>query len=124
MQADVIVVAAGKGERMGADLPKPFLPLLGVPLFIHTCRGILRSALVRKIILVIAPECETPCQEILRTYGPVSVPIVLVHGGAERQDSVRFGLAALDQESEIVAIHDAARPFLEPDILNASIMTA
>src|SRR5258706_14448566 len=102
MQADVIVVAAGKGERMGAEVPKPFLPLLGVPLFIHTCRVILCSALVRKIILVIAPECEALCQEMLQTHGPFRVPITLVHGGAERQDSVRFGLAVLDLESEIV----------------------
>ena len=86
--------------------------------------GICRSALVRKVILVIAPEREALCQKILQTHGPFRVPVTLVYGGAERQDSVRFGLAALDRESEIVAIHDAARPFLEPDILNASIVAA
>ncbi|HET7713792.1 MAG TPA: 2-C-methyl-D-erythritol 4-phosphate cytidylyltransferase, partial [Patescibacteria group bacterium] len=121
MQADIIVVAAGKGERMGGLLPKPYLPLFGLPLLVHTLRTITSSSLVRKIILVIAKERELLSQELLQTHGPFSVPISLVHGGNERQDSVRLGLAALDPDSEIVAIHDAARPFLTPDILEASI---
>jgi 2-C-methyl-D-erythritol 4-phosphate cytidylyltransferase len=124
MQADVIIVAAGKGKRIGAVLPKPFLPLAGTPLIIHTLRAVAHSPLVRKIILVIAPEREALGQEVLRAHGPFSVPIALVHGGTERQDSVRCGLAALDSDSEIVAIHDAARPFLEPDMLAASIQAA
>lgn len=97
---------------MGAVLPKPFLLLSGTPLLVHTLRTVARSPLIRKIILVIAAERESLCREILQTFGLLSVPIMLVHGGAERQDSVRCGLAALDPESEIVAIHDAARPFL------------
>jgi 2-C-methyl-D-erythritol 4-phosphate cytidylyltransferase len=124
MQADVIIVAAGKGERMGAVLPKPFLPLSGTPLLVHTLRTVARSPLVHKIILVIAAERESLCREILQTHDLLSIPITLVHGGAERQDSVRSGLAALDPESAIVAIHDAARPFLDPDILDASIQAA
>jgi len=124
MQADVIVVAAGKGERMGTMLPKPFLSLLGIPLLIHTLRAITASSLVHKIILVIAKERESLSRELLQSHGSFSVPISLVYGGNERQDSVRFGLAALDPDSEIVAIHDAARPFLTPDILDASIHAA
>ena len=62
MQADAIIVAAGKGERMGAGLPKPFLPLLGVPLLVYTLRSVTRSALIRKIFLVIASEYESLCQ--------------------------------------------------------------
>jgi 2-C-methyl-D-erythritol 4-phosphate cytidylyltransferase len=124
MQADVILVAAGKGERMGAVLPKPFLSLSGTPLLVHTLRAVTRSALVRKVILVIAAEHKSLCQKILQSYGPLSVPITLVYGGVERQDSVRCGLVALDPDSEIVAIHDAARPFLDPDILDASIHAA
>jgi 2-C-methyl-D-erythritol 4-phosphate cytidylyltransferase len=124
MQSDAIIVAAGKGERMGAVLPKPFLPLGGIPLLIHTLQTVRRSLLVQRIILVIAEERESLCREILQTHGLSNAPITLVHGGAERQDSVRCGLAALDLESEIVVIHDAARPFLDPAILEASIRTA
>lgn len=109
---------------MGAVLPKPFLPLVDVPLLVHTLRTIARSALVRKTILVIAEEREALCQDLLRTHGPFSIPVALVHGGAERQDSVRLGLAALDQDSDIVVIHDAARPFLDPSMLEASVHCA
>ncbi|NOT56953.1 MAG: 2-C-methyl-D-erythritol 4-phosphate cytidylyltransferase [Deltaproteobacteria bacterium] len=124
MQADIIVVAAGKGERMGRELPKPFLPVGGLPLLIHTLRAITQSSLIANIILVAAPEREALCHDILRAHGRFHVPVTVVHGGAERQDSVRLGLAALDTTSEIVAIHDAARPFLDREILERSIETA
>jgi 2-C-methyl-D-erythritol 4-phosphate cytidylyltransferase len=124
MQADVIVVAAGKGERMGRELPKPFLPVCGIPLLIHTLRAITQSTLISKIILIVAPEREAVCRDMLRLHGQFRVPLAVVHGGAERQDSVRLGLTALDPTSEIVAIHDAARPFLDREILDRSIKTA
>lgn len=124
MQADVIVVAAGKGERVGRELPKPFLPVSGIPLLIHTLRAITQSTRITKIIIVVAPEREALCHDLLRLYGPFRVPLTIVPGGAERQDSVRLGLAALDSTSEVVAIHDAARPFLDHEILDRSIETA
>jgi 2-C-methyl-D-erythritol 4-phosphate cytidylyltransferase len=124
MQADVIVVAAGKGERMGRELPKAFLPVCGIPLLIHTLRAITQSTLISKITIVVAPEREALCRDMLHSYAPFRIPLAVVHGGAERQDSVRLGLATLDPTSEIVAIHDAARPFLEREILDRSIETA
>jgi 2-C-methyl-D-erythritol 4-phosphate cytidylyltransferase len=124
MQADVIVVAAGKGERMGRELPKPFLPVCGIPLLIHTLRAITQSTLIAKITLIVAPEREALCRDLLHLHGQFRVPLTVVHGGAERQDSVRLGLTALDPTSEIVAIHDAARPFLDREILDRSIETA
>jgi 2-C-methyl-D-erythritol 4-phosphate cytidylyltransferase len=124
MQADVIVVAAGKGERMGRELPKPFLPVGGIPLLIHTLRAITQSTLISKITLIVAPEREALCRDMLRSYATFRIPLAVVHGGAERQDSVRLGLAALDSASEVVAIHDAARPFLDREILDRSIETA
>jgi 2-C-methyl-D-erythritol 4-phosphate cytidylyltransferase len=124
MQADVIVVAAGKGERMGRELSKPFLSVCGIPLLIHTLRAITQSTLISKITIVVAPEREALCRDMLHSYAPFRIPLAVVHGGAERQDSVRLGLATLDPTSEIVAIHDAARPFLEREILDRSIETA
>jgi 2-C-methyl-D-erythritol 4-phosphate cytidylyltransferase len=124
MQADVIVVAAGKGERMGRELPKPFLPVCGIPLLIHTLRAITQSTLIAKITLIVAPEREALCRDLLHLHGQFRVPLTVVHGGAQRQDSVRLGLTALDPTSEIVAIHDAARPFLDREILDRSIETA
>jgi len=124
MQAEVIIVAAGKGERMGRELPKPFLPLCGTPLLIHTLRAVAQSLFITRIIIVVAPEREALCCDLLRKYAPLRIPVTVVHGGAERQDSVRLGLAALESTSEIVAIHDAARPFLDRKILECSIEAA
>ena len=109
---------------MGSQLPKPFLPVGGIPLLIHTLRVITQSTLISKIIIVVAPEREALCRDMLHSYATFRTPLSVVHGGAERQDSVRLGLAALDPTSEIVAIHDAARPFLDREILDRSIETA
>ena len=109
---------------MGKEIPKPFLPLCGTPLLIHTIRAVAQSPFVTRIIIVVAPEREALCRHLLRRYASIHVPVTIVHGGAERQDSVRLGLAALDDTSEIVAIHDVARPFLDREILECSIKTA
>lgn len=109
---------------MGTVLPKPFLPAAGVPLLIHTIRGLSRSALLQKIVLVIAAEREQFCQDLLQQYGPFGAPVSLAHGGPERQDSVRLGLAALDPTCDIVVIHDAARPFIAASIIDQSIAVA
>jgi 2-C-methyl-D-erythritol 4-phosphate cytidylyltransferase len=121
---NAVIVAAGKGERMGTLLPKPFLALAGVPLLIHTVRNLLRSPLITKLVIVVAAEREAFLQDLLERHGPFSVPIGLVHGGPERQDSVRLGLAALDRECEIVVIHDAARPFIAAEIVDRSVAAA
>lgn len=109
---------------MGRELPKPFLPVCGIPLLIHTLRAISQSPLIAKITIVIAPERESLCRAMLHAHAPWRIPLAVVHGGAERQDSVRLGLASLDPASEVVAIHDAARPFLTREILERSIETA
>ncbi|HEV8715277.1 MAG TPA: 2-C-methyl-D-erythritol 4-phosphate cytidylyltransferase [Candidatus Binatia bacterium] len=124
LHVNAVMVAAGKGERMGASLPKPFLAVAGVPLLIHTVRSLLRSSLITKLIIVVAAEREDLLRNLLTVHGPFSVPVCLVHGGPERQDSVRLGLAALDPECEIVVIHDAARPFITTAIIDRSIAAA
>jgi 2-C-methyl-D-erythritol 4-phosphate cytidylyltransferase len=124
MHVNAIIVAAGKGERMGASLPKVFLPLAGMPLLIHTLRNVGRSPIIAKLVLVIASEREALCRELLATYGSFGSPVTLVHGGPARQDSVRFGLAALDQECDIVVIHDAARPFVSAELIHRSVTVA
>jgi 2-C-methyl-D-erythritol 4-phosphate cytidylyltransferase len=124
LRVNAVIVAAGKGERMGTLLPKPFLALAGVPLLIHTVRSLTQSSLISKLIIVVAPERETLLRDILERHGPFSVPTCSVHGGPERQDSVRLGLVALDTECEIVVIHDAARPFIAAEIIDRSVAVA
>ena len=124
MVVNAVIVAAGKGERMGAALPKPFLPLTGVPLLVHTLRSLTQSLLITKVVLVIAIEREALCQELLQQYGPFRAPIALTQGGQERQDSVRLGLAQLDPTCDIVVIHDAARPFIRTEVVERSVEVA
>lgn len=109
---------------MGMLLPKPFLPVAGVPLFIHTLWHLTRSSLIKKIILVVAAERELLCRKLLEESGPLPVPLMVVHGGEERQDSVRLGLAALDSTCDVVVIHDAARPFITAEIVERSVAVA
>lgn len=124
MHVNVVIVAAGKGTRLQSELPKPFLSVADRPILVHTLRRFTPIEMVRRIVVVVAAERETLCQEVLHTHGPWPQPITVVHGGAERQDSVRNGLAALEPQCEIVVIHDAARPFISVEAIQRSIDAA
>ena len=124
MHVNVVIVAAGKGTRLQSELPKPFLSVAGKPILVHTLRRFTPIEAVRRIVVVVAAEREVLCREVLHTHGPWPQPITVVHGGAERQDSVRNGLAALETRCEIVMIHDAARPFISAQAIQRSIDTA
>ncbi len=124
MHVNVVIVAAGKGSRLQSELPKPFLSVAGKPILVHTLRRFVPIEAVRRIVIVVAAEREALCQEVLHTHGPWPQPITVVHGGAERQDSVRNGLAALEPQCEVVVIHDAARPFISVEAIQRSIDAA
>jgi len=124
MHVNVVIVAAGKGSRLQSELPKPFLSVAGKPILVHTLRRFVPIEAVRRIVVVVAAEREALCQEVLHTHGPWPQPMTVVHGGAERQDSVRNGLAALEPQCEIVVIHDAARPFISVEAIQRSIDAA
>lgn len=124
MHVNVVIVAAGKGTRLQSELPKPFLSIAGKPILVHTLRRFAPIEAVRRVVVVVAAEREALCQEVLHTHGPWPQPITIVHGGAERQDSVRNGLATLEPQCEIVVIHDAARPFISVEAIQRSIDAA
>ena len=124
MHVNVVIVAAGKSTRMHSELPKPFLSVAGRPILVHTLRRFVPIAAVRRVIVVVAAERVALCREMLHRHDPWPQPITVVHGGAERQDSVWNGLAALETPCEIVAIHDAARPFISGEAIQRSIDAA
>ncbi len=110
-----LVVAAGRGERFGQPLPKAFVQLAGRPLVLHAVEALSAVEAVRIIQPVVAAE-ERARFEALFEEHPVSAKLVpAVAGGAERQDSVRAGLAALPPDVELVAVHDAARALVRPE---------
>jgi 2-C-methyl-D-erythritol 4-phosphate cytidylyltransferase len=120
VRAAVIVPAAGTGTRLGG-VSKPFLTLAGAPLLAHTLRPFLaRSEVVAVIVALSAGRLADP-PAWLRT---LDRRITLVAGGAERGDSVRNALAALPADSDVVLVHDAARPLLTESLVARAIAAA
>ena len=109
-----IVLAAGRGSRMGGDIHKQFMLLGGRPLVYYSLKAFAESA-VDEIVLVTGEEDIVRCEEIVRKYNIAKVKAV-VPGGRERYDSVYEGLKAADTSSYVL-IHDGARPFLTDAII-------
>jgi 2-C-methyl-D-erythritol 4-phosphate cytidylyltransferase len=117
-----IVVAAGKGTRLGGKQPKQFLDLGGVPIIIHTLRQFERSDEIDQIIAVVPAE-ETAAFLSLAKKFDLQKPLRVVAGGATRAQSVRQGLKTIEQ-AEIVAVHDGVRPFVTPDEIDRLVWAA
>lgn len=118
-----IIVAAGRGTRMAADLPKAFLPLGGRPLFVHSLEIFASLPRTRQLLLVVARDLVDTARDLVAA-GPAAIAATeIVVGGAERQDSVAAGLARVGQ-ADLVAVHDAARPFVRAATIDACARAA
>ena len=118
-----IIVAAGKGTRMGANVDKLWLEVAGRPVIAHTWKKWNDAAGVDEIILVVRDGMQPHFAELAQQY-QFQKPYRLVPGGAERQDSVWNGLAALSPSAEIVAIQDAARPCTSAELIADTLQAA
>ena len=108
----VILVAAGQSSRFqDANYKKPFAPLAGRPVWLHSAEKFTDRDDVKQVVVVVAPEDR---EAFLEKFGAslAFMGITLAEGGAERADSVKNGLEKLAPEIDIIAIHDAARPCL------------
>ena len=111
MEALAIIVAAGRGERMEGGIPKAFLPLGGVPMLVHSVRVFAKAPFVVGIVIVVPADRVGETRALV---SGVAKAVTVVPGGAQRQDSVRAGLAAVPAAFDgVVLVHDAARPFLD-----------
>ncbi len=115
-----ILPAGGLGKRLGADIPKQFLPLAGKPLILYSLEVFARHPLVKNIIIPVVPTWRQNLKTLLANFS-LQKEIILVSGGKTRQDSVYSGLKALPQGSSIVLVHDVARPFVTPQIIEEVI---
>ncbi|HEY3396340.1 MAG TPA: 2-C-methyl-D-erythritol 4-phosphate cytidylyltransferase [Armatimonadota bacterium] len=123
MRVAALIMAAGRGERMGGALPKCFLPLAGRPLVAHALAAFARTPEVETVILVAPPGWTEPARELLAAAGLADLQIV--GGGESRMDSVERGLQALEADApELVAIHDGARPLISPETISATLAAA
>jgi len=118
-----ILVAAGKGTRMGANVDKLWLEVAGRPVIAHSWQRFNDAQSIGEIILVVRDGMQQHFTELAGKF-QFKKPFRLVTGGAERQDSVCNGLAALSPEIKIVAIHDAARPCTSDALIAATIAAA
>lgn len=105
----VILLAGGKGKRMGASMPKQYLPLLGQPIALYSFHTFSRMAEVKEIVVVCDPSYSDIFEE---TKEKINVDLKFSLPGKERQDSVYSGLQEVDLNSELVCIHDSARPLV------------
>lgn len=123
-QAIAIVPAAGKGSRMGLEGPgKQFMYLGGKPVLAHTLMALESSAEIDGIILVTRQDQVTLGWQVVNDYGIGKVQAV-VPGGATRQESVWAGLQHVPSDTEIVVVHDGARPLVGTKLIDTAISSA
>lgn len=116
-----VIVAGGSGERFGDERGKLFVDLCGLPLMCWSIMALDRAASVALIVVVCAPERTAEVERDVLGPLSLSTPVVLAPSGATRQDSVRSGLTFVPRELGFVAVHDAARPLIEPELVERVI---
>jgi 2-C-methyl-D-erythritol 4-phosphate cytidylyltransferase len=130
MKVSVIIPAAGLGTRMGRSAPekegisrKQFMLLNGSPILIHTIRKFVSSPLVTEIVVALRGDDMAWAKELFKSQG-LGVSVRPVEGGESRQQSVENALASIKDDTDLVAVHDAVRPFVSREIVEKVIHEA
>lgn len=117
MKKYVIIVAGGKGLRMGNDIPKQFLPVGGKPVLMRTLEAFFESVPEINLVLVLPASQQEYWQGLCRSYH-FDIPCRIADGGATRFHSVANGLALVpDGEDTLIAVHDGVRPFVGAEVI-------
>ena len=117
----VVVVAAGRSERMGED--KLFMDLAGMPVLARTLEALSQCSFVDEIVLVTREESLQRCADLCKARGFDKVNKVVI-GGASRSESVLRGLVEIRRDAKLVLIHDGARPLVTEDLVRRVMHTA
>lgn len=126
----VVIPAAGRGVRLGPGAPKALRALSGTPMLVHAVRAMAASRFVSLVVVVAPPEGAGEVKSLLDAHalpgGPPGASwgrtdFLVVPGGESRQESVKHGLDALPPDYDIVLVHDAARPLVPVDTVDAVI---
>ena len=118
-----VIVAAGRGARMGMERNKVLYPICGEPVIVRTARAFTGRGLFDGGVVIVASPCDMEDMRAMLTRGGVPVRAI-VPGGHDRQESVRRGIAACDPGADIIAIHDGARPLVTREVIAATIDSA
>src|ERR1043165_4488575 len=123
MKVTVIIAAAGAGRRMKSDRPKQLLVLNDTPILVYTIRKFDRCRLGDRIVVAAPRESVDEIRKLVASAG-FAKAITVVQGGARRQDSVATAMQHMDPDTTIVAVHDAVRPFVTVEEIEAAIHEA
>lgn len=123
MRTSVIIVAAGSGVRLGRKEPKAFVPLGGRAMLAWSLDTVARLESAAELVITVPPGMESAARREAAAAG-IAIPVKITPGGAERQDSVRIALSLTSAESEIVAVHDAARPLASAELFARCVESA
>lgn len=121
MRVVAIVAAGGRGARLGAGVPKQLLTIGGESILRRSVRLFAEHGRIDEVVVVLPPDLAANVPADLDLPGK---PLVVVAGGARRQDSVRNGFDAVRDRADIVVVHDAARPFASADLISRTIDAA
>ncbi len=130
MKVSVIIPAAGLGTRMGRSTPeregisrKQFMLLNNSPILVHTIRKFVSSPLISEIVVALREDDLAWAQDLFRAQ-QFSKAVRTVAGGESRQQSVENALATISDDTELVAVHDAVRPFIEMPVIEKVVNEA
>jgi len=117
-KAAVIIPAAGFGSRMGMSEPKQYLHLGDKPIIIHTVAAFLCNPNIEDIVVVVPENRVDQTTRLFEKFQINSSSVTVIAGGPRRQDSVYLGLKALDDSTDIVLVHDGARPLITQEVID------
>ena len=123
MKLAAVIVAAGRGERAGLGMNKVFYPLDGIPVLARTLEVFLSMPEISGIAVVLNPA-DRDAFDAMRAEYAFDGRVLTAEGGATRGASVYNGLCALSGETDVVMVHDAARPFVTPEMIRATVEDA
>ncbi|WP_136799408.1 MULTISPECIES: 2-C-methyl-D-erythritol 4-phosphate cytidylyltransferase [Desulfosediminicola] len=113
-----IIPAAGSGTRMKSNHPKQYHSLGDAPILVHTVRAFVRHPAIDQTVVAVPAEWLEKTEHLLAEHGLNCPSLIVTAGGRRRQDSVFNGLEALDDDIEIVLVHDGARPLLSSELID------
>lgn len=119
----LIVPAAGAGTRIGGELPKPFIRIGGKTILEHTVHRFTGFKSLVQIVIATSPDFREEA-EVLRSVIPKRVSLTIINGGTERQDSILNAIKVVDPSVELVAVHDAVRPFVTSGLIQLCLEAA
>jgi 2-C-methyl-D-erythritol 4-phosphate cytidylyltransferase/2-C-methyl-D-erythritol 2,4-cyclodiphosphate synthase len=121
MFVSAIIAAGGRGQRLGAGIPKQLLDINGEPLLKRSVSLFVAHPEIDEVVVALPADLAAAPPPYLRA---LPKPLRIVAGGPRRQDSVANAFAAVAEEAEIVIVHDAARPFTTPSLISRTIAAA